>query len=509
METERAEQIKKTTVMIARHGGVVITGSIIGSVARFLTQVILGRLLGAEKYGLYALGFSFFSIIGQVSQLGLAEGIIKYGAVYQSENDQARLKGLLQLAVIVVAAVAVITAFFIFITAPYLAAGFFEKSELVPVIKYFALAVPFFALGMISAASARALQKIIDYTLIQYLWHPAIFIVFTGAIYLIGPNIGNALGAFVLAWILVFVFSAVSLLKTSPVLHPGIVPVYETKEWFRFVIPVFLAKWLPLLINNVDKVILGKLALAGDLGIYNAGSKVAAQIVLFMQALNLIFAPVIAAYFHTRKLEELNALFKTVTYWTVALTLPFVLWVVLNAELVMGLFGAEFTAGKHVLIWCCLAQFISVCTGPLEYLLIMVRQDLHLINNLVLAVVNLACNIILINKYGVWGAVLTLGISMFLFNFVRLVQVYVLYGLFPYNKKFMKVIVITAIVTAVALVINKSFAGGIVDAVISFGILFGGFYWLLNAWGLDEGDRAVVLLIKRKVGGIFMRDTKS
>ncbi|MFA7466656.1 MAG: oligosaccharide flippase family protein [Desulfotomaculaceae bacterium] len=508
-EVDRAEQVKKTSIMIARHGGIVIIGSIISSVVRFLTQVILGRALGAEKYGLFALGFSLFSMAGQVSQLGLTEGIIKYGAVYKTENDQSRLKGLLQQAVIFVAAAAVVVAIMIYYSAPYLAMDFFNKSELVPVIKYFALSVPFFALGMISAASARAVQSITDYTLIQYVWHPVIFIVFVGATFLVGPNISNAIGAFVLAWLLVFIFSAVSMLKTSPVFRPGIRPVYETRHLFRFVIPVFLAKWLPLLINNIDKVILGKLVLTGDVGIYNAGSKVAVQILIFMQALNLIFAPIVAAHFHDHKLEELNALFKTVTYWTVALTLPVVLWMTLNAELIMGLFGSEFTTGKNILILCCLAQFISVCTGPLEYLLIMGRQDLHLINNLVLAFINVACNIILINKYGVFGAVLTLGISMFLYNFVRLVEVYILYRLFPYNGKFIKVFVIAVVVTALALLINKFLSDGFLSAAISFVILFGGFYWLLNLWGLDEEDRAVVLLVKRKVGGIFMRDTSS
>lgn len=508
-ETAQADQTKKTSLMIARHGGIVIIGSVISSVVRFLTQIILGRALGAEKYGLYALGFSLFSIAGQIAQLGLTEGIIKFGAVYKTENDQSRLKGLLRLAVISVAVAAAILALVVFFSAPYIASDFFSKSELTPVLKLIALSIPFFALAMISAATARAMQNITDYALIQYLLHPVIFIVFIGAIFLVGPTIGNVLGAFVLAWVVVLVLSAVSMLKTSPVLLSGIKPVYEKKAWFRFVVPVFLAKWLPLLINNVDKVILGKLVLVGDVGIYNAGSKVAAQILIFMQALNLIFAPIIATHFNSNKLEELNALFKTVTYWTVTLTMPVVLWMMLNAELIMGMFGAEFTIGGNILILCCLAQFISVCTGPVEYMLIMGRQDLHLINNLVLAFVNVALNIILINKYGVFGAVLTLGLSMALYNLVRLVEVYILYKMFPYSKKILKSFFVASIVTAFTLFLNNFLSSGVFSAVISFVVLFGGFYVLLNYWGFDVEDRAVISLVKRKVGGIFMRDISS
>lgn len=508
-ETAQVDQAKKTSLMIARQGGIVIVGSVISSVVRFLTQIILGRALGAEKYGLYALGFSLFSIAGQIAQLGLSEGIIKFGTVYKTENDQSRLKGLLQLAVIAVAVAAAIFAMVVFISAPYIARDFFSKSELTPVLKFFALSIPLFALGMISAATARAMQNITDYALIQYLLHPVAFIVFIGAIFLVGPTLGNVLGAFVLAWVLVLIFSALSILKTSPVWRSRIQPVYEKKEWFRFVVPVFLAKWLPLIINNFDKIILGKLVLAGDLGIYNAGSKVAAQILIFMQALNLILAPIIAAHFHSNKIEELNALFKTVTYWTVTLTLPVVLWMMLNAGLIMSIFGTEFTIGRNILILCCLAQFISVCTGPLEYILIMGRQDLHLINNLVLAFITVALNIILINKYGVLGAILTLGFSTVICNLVRLVEVYILYRLFPYNNKFLKTILITIIVAVFSLLTNKFLPFGVFNAVISFVIIFGGFYVLLNYWGFDEEDRVVISLIKRKVGGFFMRDISS
>ncbi len=508
-KTEQAGQINKTSITLARHGGIVITGSLLSSVVRFLTQVILGRVLGAEKYGLYALGFSLFSIAGQIVQLGLADGVIKYGTVYKAENDYYRLKGLLRLSVVCVTVAAVIAAMVIFFAAPHYAANFFQHEELVLVFRCFALALPFFALSMLSAASARATQNIMDYTLIQYIFHPFIYFVFIGAVFWLGFSMGYALGSFVVAWILVFIFSVASLLRSSPVYRPEVEPIIEIRQWFGFVIPVFLAKWLPMLINNVDKVILGKLVLAGDLGVYNAGSKIAVQVLLFMQAFNLIFAPVIAAHFHEGKLEELNALFKTVTYWIIALTMPFVLWIILNAELVMGLFGAEFTSGKNILIFCCLAQFISVCTGPLEYLLIMCRQNLHLINNLILALINIGCNIVLIEKYGVMGAVLTLGITMLLYNLIRLVQVYVLYRLFPYNKKFLKVFIIAAVVSVFGAFTNKLLPGGFLSGAASFIAVTGGFYFLLNLWGLDEEDRAVVKLVKRKVGGIFMRDTSS
>ena len=98
---------------------------------------------------------------------------------------------------------------------------------------------------------------------------------------------------------------------------------------------------------------------------------------------------------------------------------------------------------------------------------------------------------------------------MFLYNFVRLVEVYIIYRLFPYNRKFLRVFIIAAVAAVFGVFTNKLLPGGFLSGVASFVAVAGGFYFLLNLWGLDEDDRAVVMLVKRKVGGIFMRDALS
>ncbi|SFG89569.1 Membrane protein involved in the export of O-antigen and teichoic acid [Desulfotomaculum arcticum] len=498
----REDKTFKTSLAVARHGGIAIVGSFLGNMIRFLTQVLLVRLLGPEKYGLYTIGFSIFTIAGQISQLGLSEGIIKFGSVYSTEKDQPRLKGLFKLASILTVIVAALTAIFIFISASHIAKNIFDKEELEFVLKFFAVSIPFYVFAAILTASARATQSIFYYSLMQYILHPAIYIICLVVSCLVGLTIIHALKSFVLAWVLVAVFGAIAIFKISRVLLFKGKPIYEPQKLFRFAMPVYIARFLPLVINQFDKVILGKMVLAGDIGVYAAGGKIAAQIVIFMQAFNLIVAPVIAEHFHNNKLKELNSLFKTVTRWTISLTLPFVLFIIIYAELIMGMFGVEYVVGKNILILCCLAQFVNVCTGPLEYMLIMGKQDLDLINNCAFVLINIILNYLFIKNYGILGAALALGLSMMIINLVRLLEMYILYRLWPYSANVLKSFLAAFITYGLVIMLNKFFPN--LSWPIMSLLLLGSYAGLLCFMGFNHEEREILVLIKRKVGGIFV-----
>lgn len=494
----------KTSLTMARHGGIVIASSLLSNVIRFLIQVLLVRSLGPQKYGLYTIGFSIFTMASQISQLGLSEGIIKFGRVNSTENDQPRLKGLLKLAIIIAIMVSTFTAIFIFVSAPYIAKNVFHKSELEFVLKFFAISIPFCVFAATLAASFRATQSILHYSIIQYILHPVIYIICIAVACLVGLTIIHVLESFVLAWFLVAVLGALVIFKACPVLLSKVKPVYEPRKLFRFTVPVFISKFLPLIINHFDKVILGKMVLASDIGIYSAGGKIAAQIVIFMQAFNLIFSPVIAEHFHNNRIGELNALFKTVTRWTISLTIPFVLCIIIYADLIMNMFGSDYLVGKNILILCCLAQFVSVCTGPLEYMLIMGKQDLDLINNCIFVFINIILNFILVKNYGILGAALALGLSMIIINLVRLIEMYILYRLWPYSLNVFKSFFAAFITYGLVTMLNNFLPFGNFSYLITSLLLFGIYAGMLYFMGFNAEDRAILVSIKRKVGGIFM-----
>ena len=83
-----------------------------------------------------------------------------------------------------------------------------------------------------------------------------------------------------------------------------------------------------------------------DLGVYAACVRVALAMVLFLTAVSYVFSPFVADLHARGEREKLDALFKSITRWTVAGTIPILLLMLLAPAAILQLFGGEnFTAG--------------------------------------------------------------------------------------------------------------------------------------------------------------------
>ncbi len=106
----------------------------------------------------------------------------------------------------------------------------------------------------------------------------------------------------------------------------------------------------------------------------------------------------------------------------------------------------------------------------------------------------------LIPRYGVAGAAMANGLAMGVANVGGLWQVHRHLGMHPFHLGMAKPIVAGAVVIAVTLA-AKAVCG---DGWLTLGVggAVGGLFFLcaVAALGLDEGDRAVLAVIRKKVG---------
>lgn len=93
---------------------------------------------------------------------------------------------------------------------------------------------------------------------------------------------------------------------------------------------------------------------------------------------------------------------------------------------------------------------------------------------------------------------------MIIINLVRLIEIYVLYKLWPYSLTTCKCFLAAFIAYSLAIVLNTLTFWGSYYWLISLFPLFGVYAGLLYLMGFNVEDRAVLALIKRKVGGILM-----
>lgn len=492
--------LEQLTEQVAKGGGIAFVGNIVGRFFTFLLQILLTRVLGAAGSGLYALGFSVLGIAQTVSLLGLQNGVVRFGGMHHGAGDRSRLKGTLLLALGISFASAVIVGTVLFFLASTIARGVFNEPALTAPIRVFAFALPFYSLVTITSFSARALRRVDCDVAISRLFRPILTLLAVGTSFLLGYRLLGAVSGFLISTVLSAGMGLHLLHRLFPDLTSKLRAKYDAKRLILYSGTVLLAGISSLLLTRTDRIMLGILDSAESVGIYNAAANLAVQATLFLTSFNAIFSPMIADLFHRGQMEQLERLFKTITKWIVALTLPVVLVLILFAEQSMRLFGAEFVVGAPVLIALSIAGLLNVSAGSVGFILIMTgHQKLALMNSLILGGLNVFLNLLLIPRFGILGAGVATGTSIALINLVKLIEVYLLYKIHPYEISYWKPAVSGMVAAATWLGVRCVWdpAGWLMLLGIGcFAMVYG---ISLAVLGLEEEDRLVLMVLRRKI----------
>ncbi len=89
--------------------------------------------------------------------------------------------------------------------------------------------------------------------------------------------------------------------------------------------------------------------LAGDrvTGVYAATLQAGQTLFLFLTSLSLMFSPFVADLHHRGEHEKLDQLYKSVTRWALAATLPILLVLLVMPDQVLRIFGSGFDRGAR------------------------------------------------------------------------------------------------------------------------------------------------------------------
>jgi len=492
--------VEQLTRQAAKGGSISFAGQVVGKILNLALQVLLTRTLGASGYGLYALGYSVLGIGQTAGKLGFQSGVIRFGSMYYGAGDTARLKGTLIFALGVSFGVSVLIGIGMFLFAEPIAESVFGEPLLTNPLRVFAAVLPFHVLVAIASVSARALRRIdIDVT-VSHVFLPLLTLIGVGASFLLGYRLMGAVSSLLVSSIVAAGLGVALLRHLFPDLISDLAPRWETKRLLSYSVTVLLVGLSHLLLTRIDRIMLGILRDAKDVGTYNAAATLAFQATLFLSSFNMVFSPMIADLFHKGRKAELGQLFKTVTKWIFTLTLPVSLALAIFSRPLMQIFGPGFSLGTSVLISLSFAQLVNAGVGSVGFMLTMTgRHRLELLNSILLGLSNVLLNLLLIPKYGVLGAGIATGVSIAAMNVLRLVQIYVLYGIHPYKTAYWKPLTagIIASIAWFAVRIFWSPEGWQWAAAIAF---FGAMYCaLVVILGLDPEDRKILRVVVNRI----------
>jgi len=490
--------------ILASGARVALFGKVGGRGVHVIGQVVAARILGAEIFGLYALGWTILRIATKLGPLGLDQAAVRFGAGYWQEH-KAALRSLLRRSLGLALLSGILLGGGLVFGAPMLATRIFGKPDLEVVFRVFGVALPLAILLRVTASATRASQLVKSAVLSEDIGQPAAFLMIATPWLLLGGGLSGALWSMTVSFALALGLATVLLkLLLSPLQTDRPAPELPLRKILAFSLPASLSGTFVMLLVWADRLMIGLLRPAADIGVYQAASQSAILFAVILGAFASIFPPQIARLYHAGETRRVEQLYRVSTKWGLYLSIPAFLVIFFESRNLLALiFGPEFTRGWVALLILTVGQLGNVATGGASQLLTMTGyQTSWLIMSSSALTANLALNLLLIPQFGIEGAATASALSLTGLFLAAVVRARKVLRMWPYDARYLKGLLAVACAAAAMAAIHAALpANPLARVTIGAVVATGAFFLPLVLLGLDPEDEQ----IRRLVGSLWRR----
>ncbi|MDV2996276.1 MAG: hypothetical protein N4J56_005930 [Chroococcidiopsis sp. SAG 2025] len=401
---------------LVRGAGAALSVQILSAGAIYISQILLARWLGVIEYGIYDYAIALSLSLAFLAGLGLPTAVLRFIPKYQFEQDWRHLRGIICGSWQQTLVASLITAIFSTIVIQWLASNQgLEHSR--PLI-FGVWIVPLMALANLQQQIARAFQRITLAYAPYLIAYPLVLIGIT-FIWQLDRSLNSteAIALSILSLLLVLLVQALLFYREISTEISQVFPAYALSQWWRVALPLMFLDGSSVVLSQTDTLMLGTMLGAKAVGIYSAALKTSLWVHFILTAVNAIFAPIIASLHAQGDRQGLQQLVSTIAQWMFYPALAIAIGLIVFAEPVLQLFGAEFTTARGALIVLILGQLVNVGAGSVGYLLIMTGNQIPAASVMgISAFTNVVLNFVGIHWLGIVGAALATAFSMMLWN---------------------------------------------------------------------------------------------
>lgn len=391
-----------------------------GALAGLLVTAVLGRVLGAERLGIYGYTIICLTLLAIPVSYGWSTLLLRHVGKAAHDNGWDTAKGMALLGTRYAVFVA-LAAFCLAVLAFQLFRHAFPAFVSLGMLPLIAVVLFLDQLSALRLAILRGLNHPVWGQLPEMLIRPLL----VGGLFLLIVGFSRQPPALHHAYWSLLISSAVSLVigvfllrMKSPSAFVMAQPAYKTRQWLGSAVTLAGNSGLLVLNAYVDILVLGVLGSFEQVGIYRVAAQIALFSGFFYTALNMIAGQRFASLHASGELTELQsvAVFMARVSLAGALFLP-LMFLFAGEQILAALFGSEFVLAKEPLNYLFLGQMISAAVGMVSTLMIMSGRETRIIRfTLASVVLNIVLCIILVPRFGTTGAALSNLVSTGLFN---------------------------------------------------------------------------------------------
>ncbi len=381
----------------------------------FLSTVLLARLLGAERYGVYAYALSLVTLLALPAHAGLPDLILRETAKGLSQQRLDLVKGAWWWAGRVVA---VISFLVVGIGGPILVAWHGGLKSPTGQTMAWALAlVPLMALGNLRGAALRGLQRVVLGQLPEFLLRPGLFLLFVGGAALVwggalSPPVAMILQA--TASFLAFVAGAWLLWRYTPTAVRQAQPAVDARGWLSSSVVFALLAGYGVVNQQASTVILGLFEAPDAVGRFRVAVQVATLAASGLNAINLVVAPRFADLWAQGQKARLQRLVTRSAQVMLAVNLAVgATFLLVGRSFFRLVFGPEFVEAFVPLLILLVGHLVDSAAGPAGTLLNMTGHEKNTLRAMAWASgLNIAANLALVPFLGMTGSAAATALSM-------------------------------------------------------------------------------------------------
>lgn len=466
-----------------------LLGWVFEYMAGFVTQILLTNSLSTASYGVYAFIRKLIAVVVGLSSGGSKMALNRFLPKYTDESSKQ--DGILGLSFVFSVGGSLFLGIVLYVLAPVLSAMTFTGELTAGIVRIVALTFPLIAAVKVLSGAFRALELVRLSILVDWVVRPGLLLIIVGGIALFDPSLGNVVAALVVASV-----ATLGVSTTLFVVYTEHAPSLDVSwsvvtDFFKYSLPLVLSQSSSLLFRRIDIFMLSYLFASTDVAVYNVALLLSGTLLLPLSGFSQLFPPIASRMYEQSDMDQLNELYSTVTRWSVMLTSAgFVGLVVYRAEL-LAIFGSDYTAGTGILIVLAAGQLVNSAAGPAGHLLGMTdHQYVLLANRTAMSVANVLLNYLLLTRYGAIGAAVATALVFASLNVARIVEVYILEEIFPYDRSFLSFLPALGVATVVMYSIRSLLATPLSYVGIPLGLTV--YVVSLYGFGMQQVDRNLV-----------------
>jgi O-antigen/teichoic acid export membrane protein len=390
------------------------------------SSLILARVLGVGGYGTYTYTMAWINFLSVPAQFGLDRLLVRNIATYQTQSAWGLMRGLLRWSDLVVLLFSLgIALLMVGVTwglGERLHMQAFSALWVLPCI------LPLLALLGVKSAALQGLHYVVASRMSEFLLRPLAFLVCIGVAYILlgtelSPEWAVVMNAVSVGASLLIVIHLLRHKLPQPIKES--VPTYQTSTWVHSALPMILISGMNVINHRVDTLMLGAMASAEAVGIYNVAFRGAQLIVFIQMAVNAVLMPTVASLYASGNMPQLQRVITTCSRVVLLVSLSSAIILVVFGDSFLSLFGAEFQQGYTTLFILSIGMTLNAASGSVGVILLMTGYERYTAVSVgASAGLSILLNAVFIPLWGVEGAALATATTMVVRNVAQALWVY-------------------------------------------------------------------------------------